>query len=77
MKKLLKITEIATLSKSTQFPNHQRYQSQVLKEQIEDVNEDFVNISRPYILYFPINKPSKRVTVGLDQDGPGPTGSSF
>ena len=32
--------------------------------QIEDLNENFIKISRLHILYFPINMPSKSVTVG-------------
>ena len=31
---------------------------------IEDLKEDSVKISRPYLLYFPKNKPSNGVTVG-------------
>ena len=37
---------------------------QILIAQIEDFNEELVNISRPYLLYFPSNKQSKSVTVG-------------
>ena len=33
--------------------------------QAEDLNEDCVNISGHYHLYFPRNTPSKSVTVGL------------
>ena len=40
IKKLLKITDMATLLKSAQFPNYQTYRSQILMEQIEDMNED-------------------------------------
>ena len=47
MKKLLKFTEIATLPKNEKFPNCQRYPSQILLAQIEDLNEDCVKISRP------------------------------
>ena len=43
MEKLLKITEIATLPKSVQFPNYQRYRSQILIAQIEDMNKDCVD----------------------------------
>ena len=39
----------------------------ILITQIEDLNEGCVKISRPYISYFPRNKPSKRVTVGPDR----------
>ena len=39
MKNLLKITEIATLLKSAQFPSHQRYQFQILTAQIEVNNQ--------------------------------------
>ena len=35
-----------------------------------DLNKYCVKISRPYILYFLRNKPSKRVTVGPDRVGP-------
>ena len=47
--KWLKITEIATLLKSALFPNYQRYRSQILIAQIEDMNKDCVKISRPYL----------------------------
>ena len=33
--------------------------------QIKDLNEDCVEISRPYLLYFLRNKPSNSVTIGL------------
>ena len=36
----------------------------ILKGLVEDLSENCVKISRPYILYFPINKPSKSVTFG-------------
>ena len=39
-----KTDEIATLRKSTLFPNYQRYQIQVLIAQIEDWNVDCVSI---------------------------------
>ena len=39
MKKLLKITEIATVSKSAKFPNQQRCQFQILIVQIENLNK--------------------------------------
>ena len=72
MKKLLKITEIATLPKSAQFPYYQRYLFHILMKQIkENLNKDYVNISRPYLLYFPINQPSKNVTVGPGWVGSG------
>ena len=45
MKKLRKITEIATLRKSSQFSNYQRYQIQICIAQIEDLNEERVKIS--------------------------------
>ena len=32
------------------FPNYQRYRSETLKAQIEDLNEDCVKFSRPYLL---------------------------
>ena len=64
MKKLLKITVVATLMKSALFTNHERYRSQTMIAQIETLNEDCVNILRPYLLYFPKNKPSQSVMVG-------------
>ena len=63
MKKLLKITEIATVPKTAQFPSYQRYRFQILIAQIEDWNKDCIKVSRLCLLQFPINKPSKRVTV--------------
>ena len=42
MKKLLKITEIATLPESAQFPNYQRYQFESLIAQIQDLTKDCV-----------------------------------
>ena len=42
------MAEIATLPKSSLFSNYQRYQSQIFKAQIEDLNEDFVEIPPPY-----------------------------
>ena len=62
--RLLEIIEIATLPKSAEFHNYQRYQSKILIAQIEDFKEACVKISRPYLIYFPRNKPSKRVTAG-------------
>jgi len=59
-----KITEIATLLKSAQFPKY-RYRSKILIAQIEDMNKDRLKILRPNLLYFAINKLSKSVTVGL------------
>ena len=44
---------------------YQRYWSQISIAQIEDLNEDFVKILRPCLLYFPRNKPTKSVMVGL------------
>ena len=61
---MIKITEIARLPKSEQFSTCQRYLSQFLLAQIEDLNEDCVQISRSYLLYFPRNKSSNSVTVG-------------
>ena len=37
----------------------------ILIAQIVDLNKDYVKISRPYLLNFPRNNPSKSVTVGL------------
>ena len=45
--------------------------------QIEDFIEDYAKISRPYLLYFPRNKPSQTVTVELGRAGPSGAGSSF
>ena len=44
---LMKNTEIATLLKSVLFPNYQRYLSQILIAEIEDLNKDCVKTSRP------------------------------
>ena len=55
MKKKLKITEIVTLLKSTYFPEYQRHRSRILIAQIEDFDEDFVKIWRPYISYIITN----------------------
>ena len=44
MKKLLKITKIATLTKSAY--KCQRYQYQIMIAQIEDLNKDYVKISK-------------------------------
>ena len=75
MKKLLKITKIATLQKITQFSNYQRYWFQILIAQIEDLieDEDFVKISHPYLLLFPINQPSQTVTIRPGRVGYEPT----
>ena len=51
MEKLLKITEISTLPKKAKFSNHRRYRSITLIAQIEDLNEDFIKIIRPYNFY--------------------------
>ena len=63
LKKLLKIAEIATLPKSAWSPNYQIYLYQILIGQIEDLNEDCIKISRPYIFNFLKNKPLKIVTI--------------
>ena len=65
MKKLRKIIEIATLAKSALFPNYQRYRSEILLAQTEDLNEDCVKISHPFRLYVQRNGPLKSVTVGI------------
>ena len=39
--------------------------------QIEDLNEYWVKISIPYLIYFLINKPSKSLTVGSGLARPG------
>ena len=67
MKKLQKITEIATWPKTAYFPNYQRYRSQILIAQIQDLNEDCIKMSHPYVLYFTRNNPSKIVAVGSVQ----------
>ena len=67
MKKLLKITEIATLSKSAWFLSYLIYWSKILNSQIKDLKRDCVKISRPYHLYFSRNRLSMIVTVGSDQ----------
>ena len=50
--RITKITEIATLPKSTKFLDYQRYLFQILITQFEDLNEDFVKFLRPYLLNF-------------------------
>ena len=50
MEKLLKITKIAKLAKSAQFRNCERYQSQILISQVDDLNKDCVKIVCPYFL---------------------------
>ena len=59
-KTLLKITEIARLPKSV----YQTYLSQIFIAQIGDMYEDCVKMSRPYLSYFPKNKPWNSVTIG-------------
>ena len=76
MKKLLKITEITTLPESAQFLNYQRYRSQILITQTEDLNEDCVE-SRLYLFARSRNKLSKNVMVGLGQARSGQAGSLF
>ena len=53
-------------AESASFPNCQRYRSQILIAQIGNLK-----ISHPYLWYFPINKLSKSVTVGLGRAGSG------
>ena len=65
MKKLLKITKIAMMSKSSCFPNYKRYGSRLLIAQIGNMNKYRVEISRAHLLYFPRNKQSNIVMVGL------------
>ena len=60
--KLLKITKILTLPKSRQFPNYQRYRSQILIAQIQDIHMRYVKNS--YHINFSRNELSKSVTVG-------------
>jgi len=61
MKKLLKMTEIVTLS-NTAVSKLSKIQN--LIAQIEDLNENYITISRPYILYFPRNKPRRALQSG-------------
>ena len=42
---LLKMTEMATLSKSAWLPSYQRYLFQILLANIEDLNKDCVNFT--------------------------------
>ena len=70
MKKLLKIIEIAMLLKSALFPNYLRYLPHILMAQIEDLNGDWVKISRSYLLYYLRNKLSNSVTIGLGRVKP-------
>ena len=63
-KKLLKITEITTLSKCAYFTNYQRYRYKILIAQIDDLIEDCVKISRLYLYCFSRNKLSKSLSVG-------------
>jgi len=71
MKNLLKITEISTLPK-----NHivsklwKKWIPNFNSPTIEDLNEDCVKISRPYLLYYPKNKKTKSYVT----DGPGRAG---
>ena len=69
MKKQLKFTKIATLAKSTLFPNYERYQCHILIAQIDDMNEDCAKISSPNLVYFTGNMLSKKVMVVLGQAG--------
>ena len=39
-KKLLKFAQMATMPKGPYFPNYQSYQSQILKADIEVLNQD-------------------------------------
>ena len=70
MKKLLEITEIATLRKSPWLiGNYQRYRLQTFIAEIKDLNEDCDKISGPYLIYFMRNKPTKSVTAGSGRAG--------
>ena len=44
--------------------------SKIIIVQIKDLNKDFVEITRPYLLYVLRNKPSKSVTVRSGLAGP-------
>ena len=62
-KKLLRIAKIAVLLKrASMHLNNERYRSQMMIAQIEDLHEDCDKISCPYLIYFPRNNPSKSVT---------------
>ena len=63
---MLKMTEMATLTKSAYYPNYQTYRSQILMKKVENLNENCVKISRSYLLYYPRNKPSKSIIAGPD-----------
>ena len=60
---LLKIIEIAMLPKSKAHSFQTIKDIDFKSSQIEDLNKDCVKISRHYLLYLLINKPSKSVTV--------------
>ena len=49
---------------SALFPSYQRYQSKNMMPQIEDLNENFYEISSPYLIYSLRKKLSKSVPVG-------------
>ena len=55
------------MPKSTLFPKYQRYRSQMLTSKIEELNQDYVKISRLCRENFPRNKPSMSITVGSGQ----------
>ena len=48
-KKLVKNGPICYIAKKYVVSNHQRYQSQILVALIEDLNQDCVKISSPYL----------------------------
>ena len=49
MKKLLKITEFATLPESVYFPKYPIYQSRILTAQIKDFNKYFIKILERFL----------------------------
>ena len=73
MKKLLNITEIVTFPKSVWFSNCQIYRFKILKEQIENLNEDcvlpIIQLFRKFhiIRFFPIQF-SHKLSTCVDHD---------
>ena len=77
MKKLLKITKFLRCGKAHCFIKIYQILIQSLITQIEDLNEDCVKFSVPYLIYFLRNMPPKSVMVRSsqarsDRAGPGP-----
>ena len=61
IKKLLKMTKIATLPKNAKFSNYQRYR--ISNFDATNWRLKWINILISYFLYFPRNKKLKSVTV--------------